>query len=754
MKITLRLIISLALTATIVTGIVSYLQTRDEKVQLKQELENRAIIIGESFQKSAQELIQNDYYYTLKKLVLQFGYRNRLTGIVIQDSLGKNLASSNGYVDNLSDTLKTIKVETLNQGYKSLFINVGEKELFTYSAPLLFEDKNAGTILFIYDASYIDVELTKIWKNNFLTTFIQTIVIILITILVVRWSVTGHIAQITKWIKNLRIGKTTQQQIIPHGNILKPLTDEVTLMAKNLLVARNAAREEAQLRIQSELIWTAEKLKEQMNNELGNKSLFVISNREPFMHTMQKGKLEFIIPPGGLVTALDPILRSCGGVWIAHGSGDADKETADVNGRLAVPPEEPAYTLHRVFLTKEEVDGYYYGFANEGLWPLCHITHTRPIFRLEDWVQYQQVNQKFANTVLDEIKNEVEPLVLIQDYHFALLPFLIKTKRPDSRVALFWHIPWPNPEVIGICPWKEEILMGLLGADLIGFHIQFHCNNFLGTVDRFLESKINWDQFAVERGGTLTSVKPFPISIEFPGLQTEESSLTKSDKNLHKSVLNQIGIKTKYLGVGVDRIDYTKGIIERFRGIERCLEKHPELIGHLTFVELGAPSRTHIKRYQDLMNELDETVSKINSRFRKRDWKPIIFLKAQHSHNEINKFYKASDFCLVTSLHDGMNLVAKEFIASREDEEGVLILSQFTGAAHELQDAIIINPYSIEEIADAIFLALTMDPKVKVERMHRMRETLHERNVFRWAGNMITTLSRLRINGQGKQTIT
>jgi trehalose-6-phosphate synthase len=751
MKITFRLIFSLMLTALVVTGFLSYFQTRNEKIRMKEELVSRATIISESFQNSTQDLIQNDYYFTLKKLIPHFGYRNKLIGIIAQDSLGKDLSASSLNVLRFADTLKNVMVKP-GEKYKSSFIKVGGENLFTYSAPLSFEQRTVGYILFIYNATYIDDDITRIWESNFIGTFIQTFLIIIITILVVRWSVTGHIKQITRWIKNLRIGKVVQHHTIPEAVFLKPLTDEVTLMANSLTAAKNAAREEAKLRIKSESIWTAEKLREQMTNEIGNKSLFVISNREPFIHTKVNGKIEYGIPPGGLVTALDPILRSCGGVWIAQGTGDADMETTDENGRLSVPPDEPEYTLHRVFLSKEEENGYYYGFSNEGLWPLCHITHTRPIFRLEDWEQYQKVNQKFADVLIEEIKNVNEPLVLIQDYHFALLPLLIKSRRPDTRVALFWHIPWPNPEVIGICPWKNEILVGLLGADLIGFHIQFHCNNFLETVDRFLESKINRDQFAVERGGNLTYVKPFPISIQFPTTKTDGNFLPQR-KELRKYVFDRIGINTEYLGVGVDRIDYTKGIIERFRGIERSLEKYPELIGRLTFVELGAPSRTHIKRYQDLMNELEEVIEKINSRFRSKGWKPIVFLKAQHSHNEINKFYSASDFCLVTSLHDGMNLVAKEYISSRGDESGVLILSQFTGAAHELEDAILINPYSIEEIADAIFRAINMDTKEKMERMHRMRETLRERNVYRWAGNIVSTLSRIRINAQVNQTM-
>ena len=543
----------------------------------------------------------------------------------------------------------------------------------------------------------------------------------------------------------MRTGKTNQQVDLPRGDILQPLADEVTLLTKSLAVARASAEEEARLRLQAESIWTAERLKEHVRQEISDKNLIIVSNREPYMHSRKGNNIECIIPAGGLVTALDPILKACGGIWIAHGSGDADLEMADPNGRLAVPPDEPKYMLRRIFLTKEEEEGYYYGFSNEGIWPLCHITHTRPTFRLDDWINYQKVNQKFAEAIIDEIKDQNEPLIFIQDYHFALLPLLIKAKRPDAHVALFWHIPWPNPEAFGICPWKKEILLGLLGADLIGFHIQFHCNNFLETIDRFLESKINWEQFTIERRGGITAVKPFPISIAFSNSFKNEKQQKYNKKELRELVNKKIGITPKYIGVGVDRIDYTKGIVERFNAVERLMEKYPEYIGQFTFVELGAPSRTHIKKYHDLMAELDETVDKINWRFQTKGWKPIVFLKAHHSHEQINPFYKAVDLCMVTSLHDGMNLVAKEFVASRDDNDGVLILSQFTGASRELQDAIIVNPYSTEEMADSIHIALTMNSNEKSERMLRMRAVLKERNVYRWAANIITTLSRLRI---------
>jgi len=479
-----------------------------------------------------------------------------------------------------------------------------------------------------------------------------------------------------------------------------------------------------------------------MRTELGGKKLYLVSNREPYMHEKDGPGIRCIVPAGGLVTALDPVMRVCDGLWIAHGSGDADRETVDGNDKLRVPPGEPAYTLKRVWLTREEEDGYYYGFANEGLWPLCHITHNRPMFRLEDWNHYRKVNEKFADALLAEIAGEEFPMVLVQDYHLALLPALIKEKRPDAKVAIFWHIPWPNPEAYGICPWRQEILQGMLGSDIIGFHIQFHCNNFLETVDRFLESKIDWEQFSVTRGGHSTLIKPFPISVsgeEAPGKSSPDERPVKED------LLRRIGVRAEYLGVGVDRIDYTKGIPERFRAIERFFEKYPEYLERFAFVELGAPSRTHIKKYRDLTAEIEETVEKVNWRYRTKTWSPIVFLKAHHTHEAIEPWYKASDLCMVTSLHDGMNLVAKEFVSARDDEDGVLILSQFTGASRELKDAVIVNPYDIEQMADAICLSLRMAPADRTGRMRRMRMNVREYNIYRWAGKLVAELARLRL---------
>jgi trehalose 6-phosphate synthase len=467
------------------------------------------------------------------------------------------------------------------------------------------------------------------------------------------------------------------------------------------------------------------------------------------MHVKTANGIQLIIPASGVVTALEPVVVACDGTWIAHGSGSADRELVDSHDRLRVPPENPSYTLRRVWLNKEEDDGYYAGFSNEGLWPLCHIAHTRPVFRPDDWIQYQRVNEKFAQIVLQEMANTESPTVLVQDYHFALLPKLIKEQRPDARVAIFWHIPWPNPEAFRICPWQREVLEGLLGADLIGFHIQAHCNNFLATVDRALEALTDWDRFTVNRQGHVTLVRPFPISVAY--IEPKPDAHLKATRAAaRQKVLEDLGIDARFLAVGVDRVDYTKGILERFCAIEHFLDENPQYQGEFSFVQVAAPSRTNIKRYSDFLKEVHDEAERINVKFRSSRTRPIVLLERHHDHAEIERYYRAADACLVTSLHDGMNLVAKEFIASRDDERGVLILSAFTGAARELPDALIVNPYDVEQVSAAIRTALEMSAEEQETRMARMRREVREHNIYRWAGNLMAALADIRLEKREK----
>jgi trehalose 6-phosphate synthase len=744
-KITIRLVVALTFVVALVAIGSSFYQVGEEKARMTSELERRAIILADSLQESVVPLIRSDSPERLDRIVQRFGNRERLQGIAIYDIHGRAFASTPNLGPQVPGTAPQVAKALMEGEPDGSYVRIGDRRMYVFSIPLVDGKETVGVLMIFHDASYIDVRLVEIWRHNLIRFLILTFLVVAITLIVVRWSITGPIALMAGRIRELRTGKskTAKPAVFPKMDpTLDPLISEVNRMAKSLAVARARAEKASSLPSGADSLWTADRLKDHMRAELGGKKLYLVSNREPYMHEKDGPDIRCVVPAGGLVTALDPVMRACDGLWIAHGSGDADRETVDGNNKLRVPPRESAYTLKRVWLTKEEEDGYYYGFANEGLWPLCHITHNRPEFRLEDWNYYRKVNEKFADALLEEIAGEESPMILVQDYHLALLPSLIKDKRPDAKVSIFWHIPWPNPEAYGICPWHQEILQGMLGSDIIGFHIQFHCNNFLETVDRFLESKIDWEQFSITRGGHTTLIRPFPISVAFEHPSGAASPETWPSK---EELLRKIGAQVEYLGVGVDRIDYTKGIPERFRAIERFFEKYPEYLGRFTFVELGAPSRTHIKKYRDLVAEIEEMVEKINWRFRTKTWRPIVFLKAHHTHEAIGPYYMASDLCMVTSLHDGMNLVAKEFVAARDDGDGVLILSQFTGASRELKDALIVNPYDIEQMADAICLALKMPPEERCERMGRMRANVHDHNIYRWAGKLIAELARLRL---------
>jgi alpha,alpha-trehalose-phosphate synthase [UDP-forming] len=739
-----RLIVSLIVGITLVSLAFSYKEVRREKLALRGDLEQRSEVLGESLAGYIEPYMEKQSHRELQRIVDRFANRERLEGMAIYDKAGALLAATAGLPDRLGaqPPLVTRAIAT-NQG-SGQFSRLGTASVHIYAYPLRQHDEAVGGLVIVHDASYINTQSTGMWKESFARVLVQVLLIALITLLIVRWSIVGPIAKAAQWMKALRTGKGTMQSPAPDLDLLRPLAREMQTFAASLVAARSAAEAEAHLRETAETIWTAERLAVHVRTKLGDSGLVVVSNREPYLHTRKGESLEVVVPPSGLVTALEPILCACDGKWVAHGSGDADRETVDAHAHLRVPPDDPKYTLRRVWLTKEEEEGYYFGFSNEGLWPLCHIAHTRPIFRTPDWDSYRAVNQKFADAVLEEMADFEQPLLLVQDYHFALLPRLVKKQRPDARVAIFWHIPWPNAEAFGICPWQRELIEGMLGADLIGFHIQSHCNNFLQTVDRTLESRIDWEHFAVDREDHRTVVKPFPISVDFQEISASPRS-GESPYTERVNLMRGLGVTASFLGVGVDRVDYTKGILERFLAIERLLEKYPTYRGKFTFLQIGAPSRTHIKRYHDLLGEVEAEADRINWRFQSGSWRPIVYLKRQHTHEEVQRYYRAADVCMVTSLHDGMNLVAKEFLAARDDDQGVLILSRFTGAARELNDALIVNPYDTEQMAEAIRISLELPAEERQARMQRMRRIVQEHNVYRWAGNLIAELSNVRL---------
>ncbi len=739
MKLNIALIVSIFLAVGLVAFVFAWFQISGERQKLNHELETRTTLIAEKFGQGNLAFISQKNKALIVQHIDSECVKYHLAGMAVYYNNDSIFYSHNAV------QFKQYSIDFINQAISSDssqgdFIRENGRYIYQYVETIRQNNISDNAIVFYADAKYIDNIIGGIWLRNFLRWFIQVFIISFATVLIIRWAIFNPINKIVAWIKMVRSGKIVQLKQ-PPVSFLMPLHKEIVNIATAMHEAKAIAEEEARLRTNAEAIWTPERLKIEVENLLVNRKMVVVSNREPYMHIHEGKEIKCIMPASGMITAMEPILKACGGLWIASGSGDADKEMADKNGKLQVPPYDPKYTLKRLWQTKEEENHFYYGFSNEGLWPLCHIAHTRPIFRKEDWDYYKKVNQDFAKAVLQETAKEEEPFILIQDYHFALVPEMIKKHKPKARVAIFWHIPWPNPESFGICPWQREILEGMLGADLIGFHTQYHCNHFLETVNSALESRVSWDNFSVKMAGHTTLVKPFPISIAFTMKDYDNEDI----KPESVSLLEEHGIQAQYMGIGVDRIDYTKGIIEKFLAVERFLEKNPAYIGKFSFAQIGAPSRTLLKTYSDTVNDVEKEAERINWRFKSKNWKPILLLKRHHSKEEITPWYASADLCMVSSLHDGMNLVAKEFVASRNHNDGVLILSRFAGASQEMKGSIVINPYDIERSADAIKTALEMPIEEQHHRMNQMRQIIVRQNIYGWASDLINTMAAIQV---------
>jgi trehalose 6-phosphate synthase len=604
--------------------------------------------------------------------------------------------------------------------------------------PLDNDGVPAGRLVLVHDMSFVERRSEETRRYVFLFFASLAAAVSLITVIVAQLSWRG-------WVLGMRSLLRGEGLVRKPGG--KPALPEFQPIASDLKRLIRELETEARSRDDSQTTWTAESLRSILQNDLRGADVIVVSNREPYIHQRRGDHIEVQRPASGLVTAMEPIMRACSGTWIAHGSGSADREVVDARDHVGVPPEKPAYQIRRLWLTAEEEAGYYSGFANEGLWPLCHIAHVRPVFRSSDWVYYEAVNRKFAAAVVAEAKTRA-PIVLVQDYHFALLPRMIRESLPDATIITFWHIPWPNPESFAICPWREQIVAGLLGSSILGFHTQSHCNNFVDTVDRLLEARVDRESFRVSFGGQVTSVGRYPISIDWP---PSAEMVGKPVAECRHEVRLANGLpKDHALGIGVDRLDYTKGIVERFRAIERLLELQPEWIGRFSFIQIAAPTRSSIDEYQSHEVQVRALALRINERFRgSGDAAPPIILKIEHHEpQQVYEHYRAAEICFVSSLHDGMNLVAKEFVAARDDERGVLILSQFTGAARELPEALSVNPYDADQCAAALEMALTMPEAEQRARMRLMRGLIAEFNVYRWAGRMLLDAAIMRRRGR------
>ena len=589
-----------------------------------------------------------------------------------------------------------------------------------------------GRLMLVHDMSWVQRRSADTKRYLFYLFVVIGAITSLVTVLVAHLSWRGWVAGVRGMLRGEGLIALIKDK--HHGPELQPV-------AKDLRALIHELESDKRMRDESQMSWTATTLKTILRDHLAGDEILIVSNRQPYIHNWKDQEIEVQIPASGVVTALEPVMRACSGVWIAHGNGNADRQVVDAQNHVRVPPDHPSYDIRRVWMTPEEEEGYYFGFSNEGIWPLCHLAHVRPVFRSSDWQQYKEINERFALAVLEEAKTD-NPVVLIQDFHLALVPKIVREHLPLATLITFWHIPWPNPERYAICPWYREILEGLLGSSILGFHTRFHCSNFINTVDRSLETRIDWDSSTISFGGKLTAVKSYPISIEWPSRALDSQAPVAVCR---ERIRARYSLSPDHrVGVGVERLDYTKGILERFLAVERLLELEPQWIGRFSFVQIAAPSRSKIDEYQRFAQQVTALAERINLRFTREGYQPIYLRIQHHDVGDVMMHYRGADLCIVSSLHDGMNLVAKEFVAARDDEQGVLILSQFTGAAAELPDALVVNPYNIDQCAAALHLALSMTPVEQRARMRSMRGIVQEFNVFRWAGRMLMDAARMR----------
>lgn len=656
-----------------------------------------------------------------------------LQGVADDDRiLAVGLCSENGTLTGATSMMPaTFSCERVARAEGESFSNIVNdgRRVLVGSFPITTRDSRSYLTV-LHDLSYIDARSGQVQIYVVAALFGLGIIIAGAGAILVFFFVQGWMASLRKAIEDIRAGRP----LLAARHDSTTVERQIQSLLKQLEVSHTPTET-------AEVEWTPQSLHDLLRESLPGAEVIIVSNREPYIHNQSGDAIEVQTPASGLVSALEPVMRACGGTWIAHGSGSADRETVDAHDRISVPPAAPAYKLRRVWITDEEQDGYYYGLANEGLWPLCHIAFVRPIFREEDWAHYERINARFAQAVSREAKTE-DPIVLVQDYHFALAPRMIRELLPKATIVTFWHIPWPNAETFGICPWKERILDGLLGSSIIGFHTQFHCNNFFETVDRFIESRIDREHGSVSLQGQETKIRPYPISIEWPPTALEGQAPIP---DCRAKIRQRFGLAPdSRLAVGIERFDYTKGILDRMRSIDVLLTLQPEWRNKFTFIQVAAPTRSKLTSYSTLQTEAVALAEEINSRHGRNGWNPIHLLIRHHEPNEVFELFRAADLCIVSSLHDGMNLVAKEFVASRDDELGVLILSSFTGAARELSEALIVNPYNAREMADALETALRMPQEEQRERMRLMRQQVREQNVYRWAGRMLLDAAKIR----------
>jgi trehalose 6-phosphate synthase len=690
----------------------------------RRDVESRSRLVYTSIQRSVVRALADGDRERLSNILQGVAEDQRILAVGLCDKAGV-LRSATRLMPQTFSCEKVARSE--GESFSSI-VNDGRRVLVG-SFPIVTRD-NETYLVVLHDLSFIDARSGQ--AQTYIVAALAGVAIIGAGVAAIFFFVVlrGWTASLRRAVEDVRSGRPP----LAARRDRSPVDLQIQKLLKDLETGRTPTET-------AEIEWTPKSLHDLLGDALPGAEVIIVANREPYIHNRSDGAIILQTPASGLVSALEPVMRACGGTWIAHGSGTADRETVDAHDRLNVPPKSPAYTLRRVWLTDEEQDGYYYGLANEGLWPLCHIAFVRPIFRESDWRYYEQINERFAEAVAREARTE-DPIVLVQDYHFALAPKMIRERLPKATIVTFWHIPWPNAETFGICPWKEKILEGLLGSSILGFHTQFHCNNFFETVDRFIESRIDREHATVTLAGHETMIRPYPISIEWPPKAMEGQP---SIAVCRAQVRERLGLApAARLAVGIERFDYTKGILDRMQSIDMLLSLHPQWKDQFTFVQVAAPTRSKLPSYSTLQSEAIAMAEDINARHGHKAYQPIRLLIRHHEPAEVFELFRAADLCIVSSLHDGMNLVAKEFVASRDDEQGVLILSSFTGASREMSEALIVNPYDGQEMARALDAALRMPHQEQRERMRLMRQQVREQNVYRWAGRMLIDAARIR----------
>ncbi|MEP7325466.1 MAG: trehalose-6-phosphate synthase [Gemmatimonadota bacterium] len=729
MRLSLRFVIPLLLAIAAFAYAVVPLVDRQTLRWSVRDLDIRATLITNTAQGSMQELLRTSNHSGLEQFFTRITEDERLFAIGYCPLSGETVTTPTMPSEVTCDDL------TSYAGPSGHLLEVAAGPVLVSVRPLEIDGVAAGNLVLVHDMSFVTRRSEETRRYVFLFFVGLGLSVALITVVIAQLSWRGWVQGLRALMRGEGLFRPSDRPDIPE---LRPIAGDLRTLIRDLEADHRSRDSER-------LAWTPEALRSIVREDLRGQQVIVVSNREPYIHVRQGNGIAVRRPASGLVTALEPIMRACTGTWIAHGGGSADREVVDSHDRVGVPPERPAYQLRRVWLSDAEEAGYYYGFSNEGLWPLCHIAHVRPVFRTSDWDQYVEVNRRFAQAVIEESKAP-DPIVLVQDYHFALLPRMIQDKLPAATIISFWHIPWPNPEAFAICPWREELLDGMLGSNILGFHTQFHCNNFVDTVDRLLEARVDRETFTVTYRGQPTAVKRYPISIEWP---PSPDLVAKPVEECQREVRERHGLPPDHaIGIGIDRLDYTKGIEERLRAVERLLDTRPQWVGAFSFIQIAAPTRTRIEQYQEYEERVRAMADQINARFAGARHPPIILMVEHHEPADIYEYYRAAQLCMVTSLHDGMNLVAKEFVSARDDERGVLVLSHFTGAAREMAEAIVVNPYDTDQCAAALHMALTMSPGEQRARMRVMRGLIQEFNVYRWAGRMLIDAAGVRRRGR------